>query len=177
MYATLVRVAASDSVLIRLARVGEAPRVSSVLQEAAEWLRQRGEPLWSAADLEPSAICADVDGGRYLLAFAGMEAVGTARVTLDDSLAWPDAIVGEALYLHRLAVRRAHTGGTVSQMILDWSCAHARTLGCTYLRLDCDATRTRLRGLYEGFGFTFRGERTVGLYTVACFQKALGDIS
>jgi hypothetical protein len=112
-----------------------------------------------------------------LLAFAGMEAVGTARLTLDNSFTWPDAIVGEALYLHRLAVRRAHAGGTVSQMILDWSCVHARTLGCTYLRLDCDATRTRLRGLYEAFGFTFRGERTVGLYTVARFQKALGDIS
>ncbi len=102
----------SRVVVIRPACVGEACLVSSILQEAAEWLRQRRDPLWSTADLEPSAICADVDCGRYLLAFAGEKAVGTARLALDDPLFWPDAMVGEAAYLHRLAVCRAQAGGT-----------------------------------------------------------------
>jgi GNAT superfamily N-acetyltransferase len=153
--------------------MGEASLVSSILQEANEWLRRRGHPLWSIAELEPSAISSDVDCGRYLLAFAGMEAVGTVRLTLDDPRFWPDANVGEAVYLHRLAVRRARAGGTVSRMIVDWSSVHAQTLGCAYIRLDCDANRTRLRNLYEEFGFTFQGERTVGSYTVARFQKAV----
>jgi len=59
-------------------RTGESPLVSSILQEAAEWLQQRGDPLWSLPEIEPDAISMDVDAGCYLLAFAGEEAVGTA---------------------------------------------------------------------------------------------------
>jgi GNAT superfamily N-acetyltransferase len=163
-----------QEVVVRPTYAGEAPLVSSVLQEAAEWLRQRGDPLWSTDELAPSAICADVDGGRYVLALVSELAIGTARLTTEDPLFWPDAITGEAMYLHRLAVRRAHAGGATSRLIVDFGCAHAKNLGCAYLRLDCDASRASLRSLYEALGFTYQGERTVGSYTVARFQKSVG---
>jgi GNAT superfamily N-acetyltransferase len=162
-----------ETIVVRPSRIGESPLVSSILQEAAEWLQQRGDPLWSLPEIEPDAISMDVDAGCYLLAFAGKEAVGTARLTPDDPLCWPDAMPGEAAYLHRLSVRRAQAGGTVSRIIMNWTCAHAQSRGYAYLRLDCEAARPRLRNLYESMGFTFHSERVVGPYTVARYQKAL----
>ncbi len=164
---------APGTIVVRQARIGESPLVSSILQETAEWLQLRGDPLWSLPEIEPEAICMDVDAGYYLLAFADEGAVGTARLTPDDPLCWPDAILGEAAYLHRHSVRRAQAGGAVSRIIMNWACAHAQSLGYAYLRLDCEAARHRLRNLYESIGFTFHSEQVVGPYTVARYQKAL----
>lgn len=167
----------SGIVAVRPAHEGEAALVASVLQEAAEWLRQRGDPLWSASELEPSVISSDVGAGHYLLAFAAQQVVGAARLTLDDPLCWPEGVAGEAAYLHRLAVRRAHAGGTVSRAIINFCCARARALGCSSLRLDCDAGRRRLRSLYEGVGFVFHSERVIGPHTVARYEKRLPRLS
>lgn len=160
-------------VVVRRTFAGEAERVSSVLEEAAEWLRLRGDPLWSLADLRPARVRADVDAGCYVLAFLGARAVGTARLTREDPHFWPDAAAGEAIYLHRLAVRRESAGGAVSHAILAWACDDARALGRSYLRLDCDAARPRLRRLYEEHGFVFHSERVVGAFRVVRLQKLL----
>ena len=96
-----------------------------------------------------------------------------ARVTPTDELFWPEAARGEALYVHRLAVRRRHAGGLVSRAILDFARAEARTAGCRFVRLDTDAFRPRLRAVYESYGFVFRDERVVGPHTVARYQIAV----
>jgi GNAT superfamily N-acetyltransferase len=163
----------SGSVVVRPARASETLIVSSILQEAAEWLCQRGDPLWSASELAPEAVGGDVDAGFYLLAFADAEAGGTARLTPEDPAFWPDAIPGEAAYIHRLAVRRAYAGGILSRVIVSWACHRAKNLGYAYLRLDCDAGRPRLCKLYDDMGFTFHSRRVVGPYTVARYQKPL----
>jgi hypothetical protein len=41
------------------------------------------------------------------------------------------------------------------------------------VRLDTDAFRPRLRGVYESYGFVFRDERVVGPHTVARYQLAV----
>lgn len=114
-----------------------------------------------------------MEEGRYVVAFIGGEAAGTARVTPADELFWPEAPAGEAFYVHRLAVRRRHAGGRVSRAILDFAGAEARSAGCRYLRLDTDAYRPRLRGVYEAYGFRFRDERVVGPHTVARYELAV----
>jgi GNAT superfamily N-acetyltransferase len=111
-----------------------------------------------------------VEAGRYVLAFVGADTAGTARITPTDELFWPEAGAGEALYVHRLAVRRRHAGGTVSQGILDFARGEARAAGCGLLRLDTDAFRPRLRGVYESYGFVYRDERVVGPHTVARYE-------
>ena len=69
----------------------------------------------------------------------------------EDPEFWPDALKGEAAYLHKLAVRRTHAGRGVSSALIE-ACRHAaRTQGCAKLRLDC---HPNLRGLYERLGFT-----------------------
>lgn len=156
---------------IRRADLDEIATISGILTEAADWLRARGEPLWTPEELAPSAIAADVRAGLYVLASVRGHGVGVVRVADEDPLFWPDATPSEALYIHRLAVRRAHSGGSISRSLVDWVGAHARALGRAYVRLDCEAHRRRLRALYERYGFVFHGERTVGAHRVARYQR------
>lgn len=155
---------------VRFASTSETAVVSEVLEEAHAWLCSRGEPLWNHADLLPVAIEKDVAAGQYVLVPWKTGAVATARVTLSDPLFWPDAALGEAVYLHRLAVRRSHAGRGVAAVVLDWCRAYARASGCAFLRLDCDAKRPRLRRVYEGSGFVFHSERSIGSYVAARYQ-------
>src|SRR5688572_7072045 len=128
---------------------GEAALVSSVLTEAAAWLERQGMPLWRPADISPDAVADDVNAGSYVLARAAGDVLGVMRLTPRDELFWPDAAAGEALYVHRLAVRRAHAGSAVSLALLEFACSEARALRCTHVRLDCERTRARLRAFYE----------------------------
>jgi GNAT superfamily N-acetyltransferase len=156
---------------LRRSITGEAALVSSVLVEAAMWLEQRGAPLWRPADIGPDAIRDDVDAGSYVLARLGGQVVGVMRLTPLDVRFWPEAAPGEALYVHRLAVRRAHAGGTASLALLDFACSEARALRCAHVRLDCESTRAPLRAFYERQGFSFHSEADVPPYRVARYQK------
>jgi GNAT superfamily N-acetyltransferase len=161
------------AVEIRFAREPESPLVSSILIEAATWAAERCAPIWPIEQLGADAIVADVVAERVVVAIAGADAVGTARLTRDDPECWPDAVPGVAVYVHRIAIRRAWAGCGLPGMILAWCGKQAHELGCSYLRLDCDANRPKLCKLYEGLGFRFHSERSVGRYTVARYERAL----
>jgi hypothetical protein len=104
--------------------------------------------LWHEDDLRVELLSADVRGGLYHLALHGDDAAGTVKLQWSDPLIWPDAGPDEALYVHRLAVRRQYADGRVSAALSDYAAELARVEGRPYLRLDCDASRVRLRDLY-----------------------------
>ncbi len=141
--------------------------MSSVLIEAAIWMAECGEPIWSMGELGVEAIGVGVSAGRFVLASVDGEVVGTALLTLEDPQCWPDAEPGTAVYVHRLAIRRSWARRGIPGLILAWCAQRAETLGCSFLRLDCDAKRPKLRRLYEDLGFQFHSERGVGPHTVA----------
>jgi GNAT superfamily N-acetyltransferase len=89
---------------------------------------------------------------------------------MEDPEFWPDAEPGQAVYLHRLAVRRRYAGGELSTSMLNWIVARARELGRQYVRLDCAADRPALRRVYERFGFRLYDERNMGAFVVARYQ-------
>src|SRR5262249_23142753 len=147
--------------------------------EAADWLTQTGRPLWKAGELSPERIRADVASGQFFLAecreegSAAAQAAGTVKFQLDDLLFWPDFPESTSAYIHRLAVARRFAGRGVSTAILEWAAELTRTLGRSFLRLDCDAARPALRSVYERFGFNHHSDRQVGPYFVARYELAL----
>jgi GNAT superfamily N-acetyltransferase len=161
------------SVTLRTARADEVALVSSILGEAAAWLEARGEPLWQDNELATSTLAPEVASGLYVLAFSENLPIGVLRFTLDDPLFWPEAPAGEAAYVHRLAVRRAWAGGETSTSMLAWAASEAKRLGCAYLRLDCVSTRTKLRAIYERFGFRYHSDFRFGPYLVARYELPL----
>ena len=157
-------------VLIAPASTAETAVVSEVLWEAASWLQRRGMPLWRRADVEPTAIEADVSSGYYFLARVGGKPAATFKYQPEDPVTWPDAVPGEASYIHRIAILRIYAGGVVSSKLLQWAAARARAEGKAFLRLDCDSVRPRLRAMYEQFGFVHHSDRQVGPFHVARYQ-------
>ncbi|HKA93115.1 MAG TPA: GNAT family N-acetyltransferase [Acidimicrobiia bacterium] len=79
------------------------------------------------------------------------------------------ATPADAGYLHRLAVCRPGTGQ--GGALLRWAEQHAAEHGKAFLRLDCVAGNTGLRGYYQRAGYAHVGDVTVGDYTQSRLEK------
>ena len=155
---------------IRQATPQDTEVVASIFNEAARWLEQTGIPLWRESELAPANIAADVRAGLFFLLEYSGDAAGTVKFQLDDPIFWPDASRQDAAYIHRLAVRRRYAGTGLSTALLRWAVARTCTLGRRYLRLDCEASRPRLRAIYERFGFQYHSDRQIGPYLVSRYE-------
>jgi GNAT superfamily N-acetyltransferase len=162
-----------DTIRISQALPRDVESVCSILFEAAAWLEDRGFPMWRADELSREWIATDVAEGHFFLARCGGEAVGTIKFQLQDTLFWPDTPADEAAFVHRLAVRRAFAGGELSAELLRWAGERAKRLGRHFLRLDCEASRPRLRAVYERYGFRHHSDRQVGPYFVSRYELRL----
>jgi GNAT superfamily N-acetyltransferase len=155
---------------IRQATPDDTGTITEILTEAAHWLERNGQLMWRDEELGPARISGDVAAGLFFIAECDGEAAGVAKIQLEDELFWPDVPRGESAFVHRLAVRRKFAGGAVSSALLNWAVAHARSLDRKYLRLDCEASRQKLRAVYEKFGFAHHTDRQVGPYFVSRYQ-------
>ena len=130
---------------IRQATGRDSGTVTEILSEAARWLDQSGMSMWRADELIPAHVTADVDAGLFFIAECDRAPAGVVKFQLTDMLFWPDVLQGQSAFVHRLAVRRQFAGGGISSALLRWAVERARSLGRAYLRLDCEASRPRLR--------------------------------
>lgn len=159
--------------LIRQAAATDTAKVAEILCEAAWWLEQRGMRMWRDDELVASRLAADVAGGLFFIAECELQPAGVVKFQLEDAEFWPDLPPGESAFVHRLAVRRSFAGGEVSAALLNWALERARALGKKYLRLDCEASRPKLRALYERFGFMHHSDRQVGPYFVSRYEHRI----
>lgn len=155
---------------VRQATSQDAGVVSGILQEAARWLEQSGKPMWQGDELAASRITGEVEAGLFFVAECDGEVAGVIKFQLEDLLFWPDVPPGQSAFIHRLAVRRQFAGGRVSSALLRWAVQRTRSLGRTFLRLDCEASRPRLRAVYERFGFRHHSNRQVESYLVSRYE-------
>jgi GNAT superfamily N-acetyltransferase len=163
----------AHEIRIRQAFARDTGDVSNVLSEAAQWLEERGMPMWREDELTAERITRDVAEGHFFVAECAGKMAGTIKFQLNDELFWSDAPAGEAAFVHRLAVRRTYSGGQLSTQLLQWAVERATALGRQYLRLDCEASRLRLRAIYERFGFQHHSDRQVGPYFVSRYELPL----
>ena len=167
----------SPRIRIRQAFPEDRAEVSSVLAEAARWLEQRGTPMWRQDELTVERIASDIAAGHFYVAEDASNIVGTIKFQLQDTCFWSDTPADEAAFVHRLAVRRSYSGGQLSALLLHWAAEQATALGRQYLRLDCEASRPRLRAVYERFGFRHHSDCQVGPYYVSRYELVLPFLS
>ena len=154
---------------IRQAQPGDLDVVLAILTEADQWLEQRGMKMWRNGEVAPDRVAQEVARGLFFLAEAG-EPIGVIKFELSDPLFWPDITDHESAYVHRLAIRRTHAGTGASMTVLTWAVDHTAALGKRYLRMGCEASRHRLRAIYETFGFRYHSDRQVGPYLFARYE-------
>ena len=149
------------------ARADDIEVVLAVLADAARWLRERGVEQWP--DRFPVEwVMPAIERGETWLAEVDGETVGTLVVQWDDPTFWA-GYPADAGYLHRLAVCRPGTGQ--GGALLRWAEQHAAEHGKAFLRLDCVAGNTGLRGYYQRAGYAHVGDVTVGDYTQSRLEK------
>ncbi|HYF50502.1 MAG TPA: GNAT family N-acetyltransferase [Planctomycetota bacterium] len=158
----------------RRATLDDADTVAAILCEAALWLESRGSSLWRSASMTADAVRPDVEAGLFFIASDGGSPVGVFKFQLEDKPFWPEMAVGDAAYVHRVAVRRSYAGKGVSSAMLNFAAERARSLGLKWLRLDCDAKTPKLRAVYEKCGFQYHSDKDMGAFVVARYQLPLG---
>ena len=147
---------------------------AAIMQEAARWLHDRGQPPWNPEDLAPEALAPLVARGEVYLARRGDEAVGAFLMLPDDPAFWPDVPAGESFFIHKLAIRRQVAGQGVGHAMLRWAEGATARAGRQYLRLDCD-DRPPLRAYYEAAGFTRHDISQVGPYRIVRYERIVRD--
>ena len=162
-------------VTVRQAVPTDAAAVQDMLDEAARWVDALGVVMWDEGELVPGRVDREIAAGQFFIAEIDGDPAGAVRFQLEDRLFWPDLAGEDSAFIHRLVVRRQYKGHGVSIALMQWAVARARSIGKSYLRLDTDASRPKLRQLYEGFGFQFHSFRQVGAYYVARYQYPLTD--
>ncbi|MEV0649890.1 GNAT family N-acetyltransferase [Phytomonospora sp. NPDC050363] len=164
--------------------------VLDILDEAAAWLRQRGIVQWperfsDANDWRNSRIGDYVTAGETFLVIQDDDPVATfslAGADPDYAAGWPGG-PGDAVYLYRMAVRRAAAGRHLGDHILNWASAFSSGRGQRWLRLDCHRLNPVLQGYYLARGFahvdTMIHTRPDGYIrgSGALFQRPAGTIS
>jgi GNAT superfamily N-acetyltransferase len=140
---------------IRPATAADLDDVLDVLNEAARWLASRGINQWPIDGFPRDLIAADLSRAQVYIARRDRRAVGTFTLQWSDEIFWPGA-VGEAGYVHRIAVRRDSRGLGVELL----KTAERATIaaGRKLLRLDCYAGNDTLCAYYEQAGFVRRAE-------------------
>jgi GNAT superfamily N-acetyltransferase len=162
-----------STITVRQAQTTDAAVVQDMLEEAARWVDALGVIMWEEGELAPDRVDSEIAGGLFFIADVSGDPAGVVKFQLEDRLFWPDLIEDQSAFIHRLVVRRRYKGLGVSTALMQWAVSRARAMGKRTLRLDCDASRMKLRRLYEGFGFEFHSFRQVGAYYVARYEYSL----
>ena len=166
--------------LLRPATPADLSAVVALLDEAAEWLRERGLDQWPKR-FSPDWVAPAVADGEVQLAVVGDEPVGTYALVWADPVIWGDLADHEdAGYVHQLAVARSWAGRGIGERLLDHAGALVAEAGRRWVRLDCVAHNAGLRRYYRGLGFTELGVVTdlprerAAWRTAARFQRSVG---
>jgi GNAT superfamily N-acetyltransferase len=141
--------------VIRPAGPEDVEAVADVLAEVSAWLQSKGIAQW------PDRFSADFLLGytrrrELYVATEGGDVVGTVTLQWSDQPFWGDR--QDAGFVHRLAVRRSHSGS--GRALLDWAEGQVEAKGRSFLCLDTLSSNTRLRRYYEDIGFRAVGEIT-----------------
>lgn len=175
--------------MIRLRRAtpSDIDTVLSMHAEASTWLASMGIDQW-----QPNAIGnrtrnrvresveRNVAEGTCWLACMGDEVVGTVTV---DSFADPefwteDDDPGDAVYVHRMIVRRSFSGRGIGRVLLSVTEHLARQAGRRWVRLDAWSTNERLHDYYRRMGFEqVRTLRYSHRGSGALFQRAVPEMA
>ncbi|HEX3847995.1 MAG TPA: GNAT family N-acetyltransferase [Steroidobacteraceae bacterium] len=159
---------------VRRVGPGHARDAVSILHEAARWALERGIEVWALSELREADFAAAARLRQLVMGFDGGRAVSTMLLQPSDALYWPEIPAGTSLFLHKIAVRRAHAGQGWPASLVDFAVADARSLGAAWLRLDT-IHGSPLRGIYEelGFGVVDEPPLTIGGRRMIRMERAL----
>lgn len=160
------------------ARASDLDVVMRVLNEAAQWVLDRGAEGWRPGQWRRERLLEAIERGETFIAFRDGNVVGTITLQWSDELFWSGA-PPDAGYVHRLAVMAEAHGIGVGRAMIEWAARMSLTRDRVFLRLDCPCENAALRSYYEGLRFRPRGEKTLsgkwGTYCAALYERRIAS--
>jgi GNAT superfamily N-acetyltransferase len=154
---------------VRLATQEELPAIAALLDEATAYGATKGFDQWPVPFPQDELAHRVEHGELYAVDLDG-ELAATFTLVADDPFFWGER-PPDALYIHKLAVRRSLAGRGIGAALLAWAEARVREAGRDFLRLDCIRDNPGIRTYYEALGFDFRGEHDDPRFAVALYEK------
>ncbi|WP_336786676.1 GNAT family N-acetyltransferase [Paenibacillus sp. MMO-177] len=156
---------------IRNIRESEINLFIEVLLEGAKWIAANKKRMWDESDLHAQSLMDGLTINNFFAAFIDGEIAGVMILQDEDSFFWPEDPEGEALYLHKLCIKRKYAKTGLSGSMIRYARNLAEVSRKKFLKLDCAADRAALRQFYEQHGFTLVEERLVmEMYPTAFYQ-------
>jgi GNAT superfamily N-acetyltransferase len=140
---------------VRGATREDVETVGLLLDDATAWVGELGFRQWPLP-FPRDEIAASVERGEVYVADVDGETVATVTL-LENDPGWGDR-PPDALYVHKLAVRRDRAGRGIGAAVVEWAAARAARGGRGFLRLDCLSGDPGICRYYEALGFEHRGD-------------------
>jgi len=145
---------------------------SSILQEAAVWMKNKGEEMWDIEQLSIHHLLQSYRLNEMYLGYIDVHSAGTIVLQEEDQIFWPEFKgVNNSLFIHKLSIRREFAKSGLSTEMISWAKSQAAERQKNYLRLDCAADRIKLCNFYEKEGFYKVDEKVMfGKYPTAFYE-------
>lgn len=138
----------------------DAPAIEQLRHEARQWLASLGSDQWDAPPrhdpTSPHGIAAGIRRGEVYVLRDGDSIAATMTVDdhADPEFWGPGDHPDDALYVHRMIVKRSASGANIGGQMLDFAADLAASAGKRWLRLDAWRSNVALQRYYLHRGFT-----------------------
>ncbi|HEV2121022.1 MAG TPA: GNAT family N-acetyltransferase [Candidatus Bathyarchaeia archaeon] len=130
------------------------------------------ETQWRSSPTFRQTIKDNIERGEVYVAKDVKKTVGTITLQWSDQKFWGEQPL-DAVYIHKLAIRRSHAGRRLGLRMIQWAESKARTEGKRYLRLDCLAGNKTIREYYEKEGFIHVRDNDAPGWNASLYEKKL----
>jgi GNAT superfamily N-acetyltransferase len=154
----------------------DLPSVFEILEDAARWVQSIGMETWPPGSFltegskERGQLMRAFDERVLYVATVDAEPAGTLSLFDRDERFWPGA-PRDALYVHKLAVRRRFGGRGLGVALIRWADDQARDRGKRFLRLDTSPVDPGILAYYRRLGFERRDDAWDGDLHVARLER------
>ena len=152
----------------------------AVMREASNWLLTSGKKpnkWWHPDILNRDFLLRYIKPQEFFTIHVDGEPAAAAALQVTDTLQW-EVIDKDrpkrALYIHWLCVARKYAGQGMPMRLLAYAEETARAQEVFFLRVDTDADKPKLRGMYESAGFVAIKELNEGYRRTVFYQKEIG---
>jgi ribosomal protein S18 acetylase RimI-like enzyme len=154
---------------VRLATPDDVPLVAEMLDEATAFVATFGFDQWQVP-FPRDELQQRVRRRELYLVEVDHEPAATFTLLWDDPFFWGER-PPDAVYLHKLAVRRSFAGRRLGERIVEWVDATAAAAGRAFVRLDTQRDDPGIRNYYERLGFEYRGERRHPRFPAVLYER------
>ena len=143
----------------------------AVMREVAQWGREKGFRVWLDEWLTPEELLTDeVKPENFYIGTVDGKTACAFILQRRDSEYWKDSSEVQAVYLHKLCVKREYAHRNMSRLVVEAIKEECRKNGIKYIRLDTGLDEKVVRKIYLNAGFKivdiidYDNGRSVALY-------------